>query len=106
MAIYMQTLGAQMGAPPPPTLYVPPAPGGPSLVSFTSLNHAISTFVDVDVIVVACHRAAGVVGHRATVVAALCVDAFLVGLGNLPMQGRSYQNFHLKLLCIFLISSI
>jgi len=30
MAIYMRTLGAQMVAPPPPNLYVPPALGGPS----------------------------------------------------------------------------
>jgi len=95
-----------MGAPPPPTMYIPPALGGPSLVSFTSLNHAISTFVDVDVIVVACHRAAVDIGHRATVIAGLRDDAFLVGLKNLPVQGRCCQNFHLKPLCISLTSSI
>ena len=94
----MRTLGAQMGAPPPPSLYIPPAPGGPSLVSFTSLNHAISTFVDVDVIVVACHRATVDVGHRG--------DAFLAGLGNLSVQGRCCRNFHLNPLCISLTSSI
>ena len=97
---------AQTGAHPPPTLYVPPALGGPSLVSFISLNHAISTFVDVDVIVVVCHRATVVVGHHAAMVVALRADAFLAGLGNLLMQGRCCRNFHLKPLCISLTLSI
>ena len=94
----MRTLGAQMGAPPPPSLYLPPALGGPSPVSFTSLNHAMSTFVDVDVIMVACHRAAVDVSHHG--------DAFLAGLGNIPVQGRCCRNFYLNTLCTPLTSSI
>jgi hypothetical protein len=38
--------------------------------------------------------------------AGLRVDAFLAGLGNLPVQGRCCQNFHLKPLCISSASSI
>ena len=96
LALYVQQLGAQMTGAPTPTFFVPPAPAGPSPVSFTSPNHANYTFVDVDVTVVVGHRAAVVVGHRAAVVAGLRADGFLAGLGKLPVQGRCCRNFHFQ----------